>query len=70
MGQCHPLPENEQLKDEMRKHARNHSRIYNMYNFEYDPSPKSDLVKAWKLFAKKVVCAIALLTHGRPSCKP
>ena len=55
MGQCHPLPDNEELKEEMRLHARNHARIFNMYNFDYDPSPKSDLVKAWKLFAKKVV---------------
>lgn len=55
MGQCHPLPDNEQLKEEMRLHARNHARIFDMYNFDYDPSPKSDLVKAWKLFAKKVV---------------
>ena len=55
MGQCHPLPDNEPLKEEMRLHARNHARIFNMYNFDYDPSPKSDLVKAWKLFAKKVV---------------
>ncbi|KAK9850798.1 hypothetical protein WJX84_009215 [Apatococcus fuscideae] len=54
MGQCHPLPENEELKDEMRKHARNHARIFNMYNFDYDPAPKSDLVKAWKHFSKKV----------------
>ena len=63
MGQCHPLPENEELKDEMRKHARNHARIFNMYNFDYDPAPKSDLVKAWKHFSKKVVslaCKISL----------
>lgn len=64
MGQCHPLPDNEQLKGEMRLHARNHARIFDMYNFDYDPSPDSDLVKAWNLYAKKVVC----ITSSHPPC--
>ena len=36
MGQCFPLPDDENLKDAMAKHAHNHEFIFNQYNFDVD----------------------------------
>eukprot|EP00873_Tetraselmis_striata_P037018 jgi/Tetstr1/457282/TSEL_043887.t1 len=46
MGQTHPIPDDPQLKESMMKNARNHQRIWEMYNLEREPSPGSDLEKA------------------------
>jgi hypothetical protein len=41
MGQCHPLPDDENIKLEMMRVAKNHKHIYDMYNFDWDPEPGS-----------------------------
>jgi hypothetical protein len=33
LGQVHPLPDDENIKLEMMRVARNHKHIYDMYNF-------------------------------------
>jgi len=33
MGQCHPVPDDPDLKAVLAKHTRNHLRIWNAYNF-------------------------------------
>jgi len=45
LGQCHPIPDEPQLKAQMLKHARNHNRIHNMYNLPYQSAPGSDMAK-------------------------
>ncbi len=45
LGQCHPIPDEPQLKAQMLKHARNHLRIHNMYNLPYQSEPGSDMAK-------------------------
>ncbi len=49
VGQCHPIPDEPQLKAEMRKHARNYMRIYNQYNIPYHARPGDDLFAAARL---------------------
>lgn len=49
LGQCHPCPDDENLKKEMIFHATNYQRIHDMYNLDYDPPPGSNLYKALKL---------------------
>ena len=39
LGQCHPIPDDPQLKAEMLKHARNHHRIHSRYNLPYQSAP-------------------------------
>jgi len=46
MGQCHEAPEDEDLVNELVRHAANYQRIYDMYNFDYDPPPGSNQYKA------------------------
>ena len=46
LGQCHLLPDDEGLKAEMLKHARNYERIYRSYNLPYQSAPGSDMAKA------------------------
>lgn len=41
LGQCHPLPDDENIKLEMMRVARNHKHVYDMYNFDWDPEPGS-----------------------------
>lgn len=41
LGQCHPLPDDENIKLEMMRVAKNHKHIYDMYNFDWDPEPGS-----------------------------
>lgn len=58
MGQCFPLPEDENVRNTMQQHAENHEKIFNMYNFDVVPKPGSDMDKAQKLWDKKEVrCA-------------
>ena len=45
LGQCHPIPDDPQLKAEMLKHARNYIRIHRMYNLPYQSEPGSDMAK-------------------------
>ena len=67
MGQCFPLPEDENLKEGMLEHARNYERIYNMYNFDVEPPPGSDMAKAQALWDKKEVGARNKRTAGQPA---
>eukprot|EP00798_Chlamydomonas_sp_ICE-L_P018651 gene18651-25167_t len=39
LGQCHPIPNDQSLRMQMLRIAQNYSRIYEMYNFDYDPEP-------------------------------
>ncbi|GFH14191.1 uncharacterized protein HaLaN_10204, partial [Haematococcus lacustris] len=41
LGQCHPLPDDQAIRNEMLVAAKNHEHIYSMYNFDYDPEPGS-----------------------------
>ena len=45
MGQCHPIPDDPQLRAEMLKHARNLHRIHSRYNLPYQSAPGSDMAK-------------------------
>ncbi|CAL5219290.1 g1095 [Coccomyxa viridis] len=54
LGQCHPIPDDPQLKAEMLKHARNHHRIHSRYNLPYQSAPGSDMAKAIEAFKEKV----------------
>eukprot|EP00955_Chlamydomonas_euryale_P105777 365661-Chlamydomonas_euryale.AAC.62 len=38
-GQVHPLPDDRGLRTEMLRVAHNHQRVYDMYNFDFDPEP-------------------------------
>ena len=58
MGQCFPLPEDENVRNTMQQHAENHEKIFNMYNFDVVPKPGSDMDKAQKLWDKKEVCCL------------
>ncbi|KAK9805746.1 hypothetical protein WJX73_005145 [Symbiochloris irregularis] len=53
LGQCHPLPDDEHLKEQMRLHARNTLKIHNAYNIPYKVQPGSDLDKAIKHHEQK-----------------
>lgn len=53
MGQCFPLPDDPYVRENMRVNARNHQRIYDMYNFDVVPRPGSDMEKATKLWEKQ-----------------
>jgi hypothetical protein len=46
LGQCHPLPEDLDVREQMLKHARNYERIYRSYNLPYQSRPGSDMAKA------------------------
>jgi hypothetical protein len=46
MGQCHPVPDDPDLKAVLAKHTRNHLRIWNMYNFARRILPGTDMGKA------------------------
>ena len=35
MGQCYPLPDNDEVKQVMLRTADNHRKIFNMWNFDY-----------------------------------
>ncbi|GMH35111.1 hypothetical protein BSKO_02979 [Bryopsis sp. KO-2023] len=52
-GQCFPVPEDERLKGQLVAHAKNHKRIWDMYNLEYDAAPGSDLWKAERWWKKE-----------------
>lgn len=52
MGQCFPLPDDENVREAMTTHAQNYEKIYNMYNFDVVPAPGSDMEKAEQLWAK------------------
>ena len=60
MGQCFPLPDDENVREAMQRHAENHEKIFNMYNFDVVPKPGSDMDKAQKLWDKKQVCCLSL----------
>ena len=49
MGQCHPIPDDAHLKDQMRLHARNALKIHQANNLPYNVEPGSDLDKAIQL---------------------
>jgi hypothetical protein len=53
MGQCFPLPDDDQLKEAMAKHAHNHEFIFNQYNFDVDTPAGSDMEKAERLWRRK-----------------
>ena len=53
MGQCFPLPDDDNLKDAMAKHAHNHEFIFNQYNFDVDTVPGSEMEKAERLWRRK-----------------
>lgn len=53
MGQCHPIPNDSNLKESMLRAAHNHQRIHDSYNLPYDPEPGSDMDKAQKLWKRK-----------------
>ena len=53
MGQCFPIPDDENLKASMALAAANHRRIFDSYNLPYDPEPGSDLERATKLWKRK-----------------
>lgn len=53
LGQCHPIPDDAQLKTQMRTHARNAAKIHSAYNIPYEVQPGSDLDKAIKLHEQK-----------------
>ncbi len=53
MGQCFPLPDDENLKEAMAKHAHNHEFIFNQYNFDVDTLPGSEMEKAERLWRRK-----------------
>ena len=53
MGQCFPLPDDENLKEAMAKHAHNHEFIFNQYNFDVDTPAGSDMEKAERLWRRK-----------------
>lgn len=55
-GQCVPLPDDENLKNQMSMHAINHQIIWDQYNFDYDPAPGSDMWKAQKWWKKVCNC--------------
>jgi hypothetical protein len=40
-GQVHPLPDDKALRLEMLRVATNYQRLYDMYNFDFDPEPGS-----------------------------
>jgi hypothetical protein len=46
MGQCHPVPDDPDLKAVLAKHTRNHLRIWNAYNFARRILPGTDMGKA------------------------
>eukprot|EP00803_Ostreobium_quekettii_P009913 evm.model.scf_942EXC.5 EVM.evm.TU.scf_942EXC.5 scf_942EXC:31247-37403(+) len=52
-GQCFPVPDDEKLQKAMIRHAQNYERIHNMYNFDYDPPPGSDMWKAERYWKKQ-----------------
>jgi hypothetical protein len=39
LGQVHPLPDDQNIRMEMARVAKNHSHIFSMYNFDWDPEP-------------------------------
>ncbi|GAX76343.1 hypothetical protein CEUSTIGMA_g3789.t1 [Chlamydomonas eustigma] len=41
LGQCHPIPDDIAIRNQMLAVAQNYQRIYEMYNFDYDPEPGS-----------------------------
>ena len=53
MGQCFPLPDDENLQREMGKHAHNHQFIFDQYNFDVETRPGSDMEKAERLWRRK-----------------
>jgi arylamine N-acetyltransferase len=65
MGQCFPLPEDENVRNTMQQHAENHEKIFNMYNFDVVPKPGSDMDKAQKLWDKKEVRCMSSLLQTR-----
>lgn len=54
MGQCYDVPEDEELYRTMSLHADNYRKIHDLYNFDYDPKPGSDLYNALKYQEKKM----------------
>mmetsp|Transcript_22618 Transcript_22618/g.62778 ORF Transcript_22618/g.62778 Transcript_22618/m.62778 type:complete len:426 (-) Transcript_22618:343-1620(-) len=54
MGQTFPIPDHPELKAAMSVTARNHERIWKMYNFPEDPAPGTDLYNAEKLMEQEM----------------
>ncbi|BDA41949.1 probable phosphatidylinositol 4-phosphate 5-kinase 8 at N-terminal half [Coccomyxa sp. Obi] len=50
LGQCHPIPDSAEVREQMLKHARNYERIYRSYNLPYQSAPGSDMAKAIDAF--------------------
>lgn len=50
LGQCHPIPDSAEVREQMLKHARNYERIYSSYNLPYQSTPGSDMAKAIDAF--------------------
>ncbi len=46
LGQCHPIPDDQGIRSEMLRAAKNYAHIYSLYNFDYDPEPGS---VQWKI---------------------
>ena len=53
MGQCHPIPDDQKVKEAMLRAAAAHQKIYDSYNLPYEVEPGSDLDKAQKLWRRK-----------------
>jgi hypothetical protein len=41
LGQCHPLPDDANIRLELARAAHNHRVVYERYNFDWDPEPGS-----------------------------
>eukprot|EP00210_Caulerpa_lentillifera_P001035 g998.t1 len=54
LGQCHDVPEDEELYKTMSLHAENYRKIHDMYNLDYDPKPGSTLYKALEYHNKNL----------------
>ena len=66
-GQCHPVPENEELKTAMRRSARQHARIWMSYNLPHgEPEPGSEMERGKEIwFHRKLARIRALRRHHK-----
>ncbi len=69
MGQCHPVPDDPDLKAVLAKHTRNHLRIWNAYNFARRILPGTDMGKArarWPRARGRPGCSHGMSFHALP----
>ena len=41
LGQCHPLPDDKNVRLELARVAKNYAHVHQMYNLDWDPEPGS-----------------------------